>query len=158
MSLRLVSLLKEYGVSHRNQTNKRIHNIFVPLITWSVLMLLWAIPPVKILGGIQVFYVVATLALFYYWKLDPKVFLAMFGVIALSAMSFVILSSMNVSLLNLGLAVFVIGWIFQFIGHKIEGKKPSFIQDLQFLLIGPIWVAINLGLFEHLRVQLSVKG
>lgn len=38
------------------------------------------------------------------------------------------------------LAVFVITWIFQFIGHKIEGKKPSFLKDLQFLLIGPIWL------------------
>lgn len=38
------------------------------------------------------------------------------------------------------LGVFVITWIFQLIGHKIEGKKPSFLKDIQFLLIGPIWL------------------
>jgi uncharacterized membrane protein YGL010W len=38
------------------------------------------------------------------------------------------------------LSVFVITWIFQLIGHKIEGQKPSFLKDLQFLLIGPIWI------------------
>ncbi len=38
------------------------------------------------------------------------------------------------------LSVFIVTWIFQFLGHKIEGKKPAFIKDLQFLLIGPIWL------------------
>ena len=38
------------------------------------------------------------------------------------------------------LSIFVITWIFQFIGHKIEGKKPSFLKDLQFLLVRPIWL------------------
>jgi uncharacterized membrane protein YGL010W len=38
------------------------------------------------------------------------------------------------------LALFIVAWIFQFIGHKIEGKKPSFFKDLQFLLIGPAWL------------------
>jgi uncharacterized membrane protein YGL010W len=37
-------------------------------------------------------------------------------------------------------SVFIITWIFQFIGHTIEGQKPSFLKDLQFLLIGPIWL------------------
>ena len=38
------------------------------------------------------------------------------------------------------LILFVVGWLFQFIGHKVEGKKPSFFEDLQFLLIGPAWL------------------
>src|SRR5450830_683990 len=38
------------------------------------------------------------------------------------------------------LAVLVAAWIGQFIGHKIEGKKPSFFEDLRFLLIGPLFV------------------
>ena len=37
-------------------------------------------------------------------------------------------------------ALFVVGWIIQFVGHKIEGQKPSFFEDLQFLLIGPLWL------------------
>jgi uncharacterized membrane protein YGL010W len=38
------------------------------------------------------------------------------------------------------LAVFAIAWLGQFIGHKVEGAKPSFFKDLQFLLIGPLWL------------------
>jgi len=38
------------------------------------------------------------------------------------------------------LSVFIITWILQFVGHQIEGKKPSFLKDLHFLLIGPIWL------------------
>ena len=38
------------------------------------------------------------------------------------------------------MAIFVLAWIGQFIGHKIEGEKPSFFEDLQFLLIGPDWL------------------
>ena len=41
---------------------------------------------------------------------------------------------------RLSLAIFIVAWIGQFIGHKIEGKKPSFFEDLQFLLIGPAWL------------------
>jgi uncharacterized membrane protein YGL010W len=36
--------------------------------------------------------------------------------------------------------VFVVAWIGQFYGHKVEGKKPSFLKDIQFLLIGPAWL------------------
>jgi len=44
------------------------------------------------------------------------------------------------SMMVLMIAIFSIAWVFQFVGHKIEGKKPSFFQDLSFLLIGPLWV------------------
>jgi uncharacterized membrane protein YGL010W len=47
---------------------------------------------------------------------------------------------MQISIFLFSLTLFAILWLFQFIGHKIEGKKPSFFEDLQFLLIGPIWV------------------
>ena len=42
------------------------------------------------------------------------------------------------------IGVFVIAWIGQFYGHNIEGKKPSFLKDIQFLMIGPAWVVENL--------------
>jgi uncharacterized membrane protein YGL010W len=44
------------------------------------------------------------------------------------------------TVLPLSIAIFVVAWIGQFIGHKIEGKKPSFFDDLRFLLIGPLFV------------------
>lgn len=50
------------------------------------------------------------------------------------------LDSFEISLWILSLFIFVLAWIGQFIGHKIEGKKPSFFEDLKFLLIGPAWL------------------
>ena len=47
-------------------------------------------------------------------------------------------------LLILAIAVFVVAWIAQFVGHKIEGRKPSFLTDLTYLLIGPAWVLAKL--------------
>jgi uncharacterized membrane protein YGL010W len=54
------------------------------------------------------------------------------------------LISQQMSLLFFSLGLFSVAWIGQFYGHKVEGKKPSFFQDLQFLLIGPAWVVENL--------------
>ena len=50
------------------------------------------------------------------------------------------------------LGIFIISWIGQFIGHKIEGKKPAFVKDLQFLLIGPLWLLSYI--YEKLDIKL----
>jgi len=50
-----------------------------------------------------------------------------------------------IDLLTASIIIFIAGWIGQFWGHKIEGKKPSFAKDLQFLLIGPLWVIQKIG-------------
>lgn len=42
-------------------------------------------------------------------------------------------------------AIFVVAWIAQFYGHHVEGKKPSFFADLQFLMIGPLWLLYRTG-------------
>ena len=42
------------------------------------------------------------------------------------------------------LALFAVTWVFQFIGHRIEGKKPSFLEDLQYLLVGPVFLLAKL--------------
>jgi uncharacterized membrane protein YGL010W len=61
--------------------------------------------------------------------------------LAMSAVMLAILALMPpMTVLPLSIAVFVVAWIGQFIGHKIEGKKPSFLEDLRFLLIGPLFV------------------
>jgi uncharacterized membrane protein YGL010W len=52
--------------------------------------------------------------------------------------------STRIPLTLFSISVFIIAWTGQFYGHKIEGKKPSFLKDLQFLLIGPAWVIENL--------------
>lgn len=124
-------LLARYAESHRNHTNEIIHFVCIPLIVLSLLGILWAIHPVVALA--------TTLAsLFYYIKLSPQFAVGM-GV--MSAVMLGILAIMpEYTVLPVSIAIFVVTWIGQFIGHKIEGKKPSFFDDLRFLLIGPLFV------------------
>jgi uncharacterized membrane protein YGL010W len=123
-------LFARYGESHRNRANKAIHWICVPLITWSVLAVLWAASPVAAFAGIGV------AVAFYAW-LSPAVAIGMLAVFALMIWPLTVWP-FNVPLT--ALVVFVLAWIGQFIGHAIEGKKPSFFEDVKFLLVGPAWL------------------
>jgi len=124
-------LLAQYAESHRNHTNEIIHFVCIPLIVLSLLGILWAIHPAVAVA-------VTLVSLFYYVKLSPQFALGM-GV--MSAVMLGILAIMPpYTVLPVSIAVFVVAWIGQFIGHKIEGKKPSFFDDLRFLLIGPLFV------------------
>lgn len=140
--------LEEYGESHQNPTNKTIHWICVPLIVFSLAGLLWSIPHGYFAGilpaALDPFLNWATLfllfALCYYFVLSKTIFLGFIPVIALVlGGNFAILQA-GLPLFWVSLSIFVAAWIGQFIGHKIEGKKPSFFQDIQFLLIGPAWL------------------
>lgn len=134
------SWFAEYGESHRNPTNKRIHWICVPLIFWSVIALLWSIPspadwlnwavPVVIL--VQAWYIVLSARL----SIGLGTFMA-----ASLALCWWLDAAAPAPLWAIAAAVFVGAWIGQFIGHRIEGASPSFFKDLQFLLIGPAWLA-----------------
>ena len=124
------SLFERYGESHRNPANKAIHWICVPLITWSVLAALWAWSPVAAYAGVG-------LALVFYVWLSPAIALGMLFVFTVMLYPLTLLQS------NTFLAaavVFVLAWIGQFIGHIIEGRKPSFFDDVKFLLVGPAWL------------------
>jgi uncharacterized membrane protein YGL010W len=141
---KLQSLLDEYGASHRNPTNKLIHWICIPVIIFSLFGMLWSIPlPFNDLNPwINVASVVVLLALIYYIRLSIQL---TFGFIIFSGIAlygnFIIATSSNGSkLFTISLVLFVVAWIGQFIGHKLEGAKPSFFKDLQFLLIGPAWL------------------
>lgn len=124
-------LLNHYAESHRNPTNEKIHFVCVPTIMWTVLGLIWAIHPWAALGG-------ALLALIYYFTLS---FTFAVGMAIMASIMLAILQSIPPAyVLPSAGAVFVVAWIFQFIGHKIEGKKPSFFEDLRYLLIGPLFV------------------
>lgn len=139
--------LDAYAVSHQNKTNKAIHFICVPLIVFSVVGLLMAIPNgfLKSITGISsdLFANWAVLALLptmvFYFRLSVKM-----GILILSFLSLCILGNHQVAsfypLWQSSLIVFIGAWIGQFYGHKLEGAKPSFIDDLKFLLIGPAWI------------------
>jgi uncharacterized membrane protein YGL010W len=135
----------EYSESHRNPRNKLIHWICVPLIVWTVTALLWVVPMPEALGGFSGSWALlaAVLAIGFYASLSVKLALVMTLVFAVNlGLSWAIAQQFgNTVLLWTAVAVFVLAWIAQFIGHEIEGKKPSFLTDLAFLLIGPAWIA-----------------
>ncbi len=124
-------LLAKYRESHLNPTNEIIHFVCVPVIVFTLLGLLWSLHPLAALA-------VVLAALAYYVRLSPPFAL---GMLLMSALMLGLLAALPpAAVLPLSLAVFVLAWIGQFIGHKIEGKKPSFLEDLRFLLIGPLFV------------------
>jgi uncharacterized membrane protein YGL010W len=123
-------LFERYGESHRHPTNEAIHWICVPLITWSVLAALWAASPAVAYAGI------ALAVAFYAW-LSPQIAIGMLALFALMVYPLTLFGS---STLAVAVAVFVIAWIGQFVGHAIEGRKPSFFEDVKFLLVGPAWL------------------
>ena len=132
--------LDEYGESHQHKTNKLIHWIAVPVIMWTVLALLWSVqfasmPYANLATVFVVFCLVFYLTLS--WQL-------MLGMLVITSACLGIIqwheAMFTVPIWQTALTLFVVAWIFQFIGHEIEGKKPSFFKDVQFLLIGPAWL------------------
>lgn len=136
--------LAEYGESHRNPANKLIHWICVPLIVLSLIGLLWSIPVPEAFGRISPVLtwgmLFLLLALVYYFVLSIPLGLGMAVFSALVVLGVDALQALPWPLWQSCLAIFVAAWIGQFIGHRIEGKKPSFFKDIQFLLIGPAWL------------------
>lgn len=139
--------LDAYAVSHQNKANKAIHFVCVPLIVFSVVGLLMSIPNeiLKEVTGIQSnlfanWAVVALLpTMIFYFRLSVKM-----GILILAFLSLCIFGNSIIAerlpLWQSSLAIFVVAWIGQFYGHKLEGEKPSFLDDLKFLLIGPAWI------------------
>jgi len=137
----------DYAVSHQNETNKKIHFVCVPLIFFSIVGMLMSIPSGffqqtlgidnPVIGNWAVLVLIPVLL--FYWKLSFPLFLRMLGFAALCVFGCYYLGQ-YLPLFYTSLTIFVLAWIGQFYGHHVEGKKPSFLKDLQFLLIGPAWV------------------
>ncbi|MGH8194276.1 MAG: DUF962 domain-containing protein [Woeseiaceae bacterium] len=154
--------LDEYSQSHRHPTNKTIHWICVPAILFSVLGLLWLIPVPRFAATIGPWMNWATLlmalAVIYYLILSPALALGM-AVIALVMFAVIYQLELAITfpLWMLFVGIFVVAWIGQFIGHEIEGKKPSFFKDVQFLLIGPAWLLADLYRHVGPRARLNTR-
>ncbi|WP_317164377.1 Mpo1 family 2-hydroxy fatty acid dioxygenase [Pontibacter russatus] len=139
----------EYGLSHQNPTNKLIHWICVPLIFFSITGLLASIPsgalqqlfPPPVRPYIHFGTLLLLLGLLFYLRLSVAMFLgmALVSAVVLWAVHAVEAAS-GTPLWLICLVVFVLAWVGQFYGHRLEGKKPSFLKDLQFLLVGPGWL------------------
>ncbi len=135
----------EYSESHQNKTNKMIHWVCVPAILFSILGILAHFS--ALLTAL-----IIVLTLVFYARLDLVLAVAMVALVAVMAWV--------IYLLPVGagfyVGVFILAWIGQFYGHKVEGKKPSFFKDLQFLLIGPVWcMDAYLGKVYYLNGKLA---
>jgi uncharacterized membrane protein YGL010W len=144
---KIQSLLDEYGESHQNSTNKLIHWVCVPSIFFSIIGLIWSIPNtllVNILGNswYSNWAAIALLFVLIYYiflSIPLSIGMAAFGWLCIYLAN--TLGATNIAPLWLiSIIIFVVAWVFQFVGHNIEGKKPSFFKDVQFLLIGPAWL------------------
>lgn len=128
---RIDELLARYAESHREPMNELIHCICIPAIVFSLLGLCWSVSPAVAL-------LVAAASLAYYLSLSPPFAV---GMLAMAAVMLVLLARLpEGAVLPVSAVVFVLAWAGQFVGHRIEGKKPSFFDDLRFLLIGPLFV------------------
>jgi len=149
----LRSWLNEYGESHQNPTNKLIHWICVPSIFFSIIGLLASIPagfisesvPEVIAPYSHLGTLVIALGLLFYLRLSFSMFLGilLWCLFCLWGNAWIAIN-VNIPLWKCALAIFVLAWTGQFIGHKIEGAKPSFFKDLQFLMIGPAWLIASI--------------
>lgn len=145
--------MAEYGISHKNPTNQLIHKICVPLIMLSVIGIIWAIPApdfFKVVPYLNWATIFVSSCLIFYMSLNFLMFVGMFILSVLMCWICQRLENTGI-LLPVSIGIFVVAWIAQFYGHKIEGKKPSFMQDLAFLLIGPLWV------LRFLYAKLGIK-
>ncbi|MEP7142317.1 MAG: Mpo1-like protein [Ferruginibacter sp.] len=135
--------LSEYGESHKNETNKTIHWICVPAIFFSIVGFFYGIKLPFSMEGVQVnvAMIAMVLVILYYFSLSRTLWIGMlfFGIACL-LLCHLVESSGFMPLWLFSLILFAAAWAGQFYGHKVEGKKPSFLKDLQFLLIGPAWL------------------
>lgn len=145
--------LDAYGESHQNKLNKTVHWVCVPVITWTVIALLWQVELFSVewlnLGAL---FIVG--ALVFYLSLSWKIAFGM-ALFSIVCISLILLHEalLPIPVWQTAVGLFVIAWIGQFIGHKIEGKKPSFFQDLLYLFIGPAWLMSFI--FQRFNVRYS---
>jgi len=127
-------LLAHYGESHQHPKNELIHFIAIPLIMLSLLGMMFALHP-------WVAYLFIAASMVYYLRLS----LVFLGTMVLwSAILLALVHAMGERVLPVSVAIFVGAWILQFVGHKLEGKKPSFFEDIQYLWVGPLFVLSKL--------------
>jgi uncharacterized membrane protein YGL010W len=145
--------LAEYAESHRNPVNKLVHWICVPAIMFSVLGLLWSLPFPAAAGlpFLNWAAVVVLAALVYYFLMSPPLALGILPVMALMLGVLALMDLGGAPILAVSILIFVVAWIAQFWGHHVEGRRPSFFKDVQFLLIGPLWLLAQL--YRRLRIS-----
>lgn len=135
------TIISTYSSSHQNDTNQLIHFFCVPVIFFNVVGLLYALTPVWITGAL-----IAGSLVFYFRSM--RSYLPHMIVLYALVLGICSIFAGYKEFVPVNIGLFIVAWIGQFLGHKIEGKKPSFFQDVFFLLVGPAWV------MEKIRLKL----
>ena len=135
------TLLAHYGSSHQNATNELIHFFAIPLIMLSIVGLMYALHP-------WVAFAFMAASMVYYARLSITFLVAM---VVWATLLFWLIILMGDRVWQTSLLIFIGAWIAQFIGHHLEGKKPSFFEDIQYLWVGPLFVLSKL--FEKVGIK-----
>jgi uncharacterized membrane protein YGL010W len=134
-----------YEESHQNPVNKMFHKICIPPIVASTVGLLWVIPHpfgTALDGWMNWATIAVAASLYFYLRLNVRIFAIMTVALGVSLWASHLLAPVpDFYLAKLSAGLFITGWIGQLVGHKVEGKNPSFLNNLAFLLIGPAWLA-----------------
>jgi len=128
---RIDALIAHYAQSHQNTTNEALHCVCVPLIMFSLVGLIHTLHPLAGLAFLSA-------SMIYYMRLSARAAVLM---AVWSSVMWMAITSLQAQQVLIYITIFVLAWIGQFIGHKLEGKKPSFFEDLQYLWVGPLFVA-----------------
>jgi uncharacterized membrane protein YGL010W len=157
--------LDEYRRTHSNPTNALVHAICVPIILFASFGMLWILPVGLWLGltGFSATWVngatiVALLALAFYATLSARAALYMAATFAVCAAAIIALQNAGVPVLWLCVALWIAAWLGQFYGHHVEGAKPAFLDDVVFLLIGPLFILDKYSLLPSHRVTGAARG
>lgn len=149
--------ITQYAAYHRDRRNIATHFVGIPMIVFSVVLALsvWKIP----LGSLAVSFAVVTavIASLYYLKLDLVLGMSMAAYLALNCLLAQELASIlgTANTLWAALIIFVVGWILQFWGHKFEGMKPAFVDDIMGLVIGPLFIMTEVFFMLGLKPKLK---
>lgn len=155
--------LSQYAAYHRDARNIATHFIGIPMIVVGVAVLL-SRPAIELAGiAVSPALLAGLAASFYYLKLDWFLGAIMSVLMALSVWAGALLAAESTAVwLSSGIGLFVVGWVFQFIGHFWEGKKPAFIDDVAGLIIGPLFVVAEalfmLGALPNLRTTIEGRA
>lgn len=147
--------LAQYAAYHRDRRNIATHLVGIPMIVFALMVLLsrpsWMVADLMVSPAL----LVAVLAGLFYLKLDLMLGVVMAGLLAAAVYGGQQLALLETSLwLSWGIGLFVVGWVFQFIGHYFEGKKPAFVDDIMGLAIGPLFVVAEVVFMLGLKKQL----
>ena len=130
------ALFADYASYHRTKGNKAFHRLGIPLI---MLTLIGMLERVHVAGRVDAAMILIALAEVYYLLAEWRLAIAMLAV----SVAFYFLGAAMPLWLNVTL--FVLGWIFQFIGHSVyEHKNPAFFRNFTHLLVGPLWILNDL--------------